>query len=58
MTSSPVACQLCGRTPGSDTDAPLSRMLDIEGERRRWTCPDCARDNVRALEAKLEPEWW
>jgi len=56
VTSSPVACQLCGRTAG--TDPPLTWMLDTDGERRRWTCPDCARDNVRALEAKLDPQWW
>ncbi len=58
MTSDQVACQLCGRTAATENGPPLTWVLDTEGGRRRWTCPDCARDNVRAIEAKLEPQWW
>jgi hypothetical protein len=23
-----------------------------------WTCPLCSRHNARAIEAKLDREWW
>jgi hypothetical protein len=50
------ACQVCGR-PG--TSAELVRwMMDRRDGRISWTCPSCAAANIRALEAKLEPEWW
>jgi hypothetical protein len=54
------ACQLCGResNPAEDGDAPLTWVMDRSGDRVSWTCPRCAVDNVRSMEAKLEPEWW
>jgi hypothetical protein len=58
VTSYPVACQLCGRTADSEAEPPLTWVLDTDGEHRRWTCPECARNHLRAMEAKLEPEWW
>ena len=59
MTQHPVICQVCGRAPdAAEGDPSLTWMMDSDGARRRWTCPRCVRDNVRALEAKLEPEWW
>lgn len=54
-----LVCQVCGRTaPESDGDAVITWAMDRDGERVRWTCPRCIAENVRALEAKLEPEWW
>jgi hypothetical protein len=55
-----VTCQVCGRTADAATegDPPLTWVLDTDGGRHSWTCPGCARDNLRAMEAKLEPEWW
>jgi hypothetical protein len=60
MTEPPVTCQVCGRSadPATEADPPLAWVLDTEDGRRRWTCPGCARDNVRAIEAKLDSEWW
>ncbi len=23
-----------------------------------WTCPDCAARHIRAMEARLDSEWW
>jgi len=49
-------CQVCGR-PGVDADR-LSWVMDRRDGRVSWTCPDCATENIRSLEAKLDPEWW
>jgi hypothetical protein len=56
-----VTCAVCGRTAVT-TGAALGWSLD----RRRsgdqvieeWTCPVCSRENARAIEAKLDREWW
>lgn len=49
-------CQVCGRQA---TDAELlSWVMDRRAGKVSWTCARCAAANIRALEAKLEPEWW
>jgi hypothetical protein len=61
VTQPPVTCQVCGRGPDpavEGSNPPLGWVLDAERGRRRWTCPVCARDHVRAIEAKLDSEWW
>ena len=53
-----VVCSSCG-TPGPDDESALfewSRGTDRG--RTTWTCPTCARENVRAIEAKLDADWW
>jgi hypothetical protein len=32
--------------------------MEIVDGRTRWVCELCTRENVRSIEAKLEPEWW
>jgi hypothetical protein len=57
-------CSLCARIadPAVDGDPPVSWCADIvesrDGPARRWVCPDCTRSHVRAIEAKLEQNWW
>jgi transcription elongation factor Elf1 len=60
MTEAEVSCQICGRRADAavDGDPPLTWVLDRQGEHTRWTCPRCAAEHLRAMEAKLEPEWW
>lgn len=59
VTEPSLTCQVCGRIPdATEPDPTLTWALDTDGDRRSWTCPGCVRDNVRAMEAKLEPEWW
>jgi hypothetical protein len=55
-----IVCQLCGREsdPAQDGNPALSWAMDRNGERVTWTCPRCAVDNVRSMEAKLNPEYW
>ncbi len=52
----PVACSQCGIT--ADTP-PLTWLLDRDGRRGAvWVCDRCARTHLRAIEAKLDQEWW
>ena len=57
-------CSICGRVadPGDDGDPPLAWCADIvesrDGPRTRWVCPTCTRKYVRAIESKLEQQWW
>lgn len=50
------SCQVCGR-PGSGGEL-LQWVMDRRADRVSWTCPRCAAVHLRALEAKLDPEWW
>jgi hypothetical protein len=67
VTDPTVTCQSCGRVPEPTGAGPvagtampdlLSWVMDRRDGRTSWTCPACASANIRALEAKLEPEWW
>lgn len=55
----PDSCSLCGRVAASDDDR-LTWTVEVVGAGRvtRWVCTDCTRENVRAIEAKLDPQWW
>jgi hypothetical protein len=53
-------CAVCGR-PASDPppmDWSLARRQRGGQVIEEWTCPACSRDNARAIEAKLDREWW
>jgi hypothetical protein len=49
------ACQLCG-TPVPDS--ALRWMVENTPRGAAWTCPSCARANLRAIESKLDQEYW
>lgn len=52
----PAVCSQCGTMAET---APLDWVLDVEPRRgRQWICAGCARTYLRAIEAKLQPEWW
>lgn len=51
-----VSCALCGI--GADPP-PMTWMTDWDAARGTLHyCDRCARDNLRAVEAKLPQEWW
>jgi hypothetical protein len=51
-----VSCALCGTT---GVGPPLTWMFEADQRRGGlWYCDRCARDNLRSVEAKLDPEWW
>lgn len=52
-----VTCDFCGRRADGDTP-PLTWATAVERGRVRRYCDECARDNLRAMEAKLDSEWW
>jgi hypothetical protein len=68
--ASPVACELCGQTPPEPADSdgtadgdtagqvPLTWLTSVERGRVKVYCATCARTHLRAIESKLDSEWW
>jgi hypothetical protein len=54
-TEPAVTCSLCGAGAAS---LPLGWSTSVERGRRVQHCERCSRENVRAMESKLNPEWW
>jgi hypothetical protein len=53
-----ASCSLC-HTPTPTFPPPLTWSPSIEGGGHRvWMCPDCARDNIRNIEGRIDPAWW
>jgi len=56
VLDSTVTCALCGTTVEL---GPLLTWSTQSGPRGvTMVCERCTRDNLRAIEAKLEPQWW
>ena len=59
-----VLCSLCGASaqPASGPEIPLDWMVETDPRRpelgQRQYCPDCARQHLRSIEAKLDAEYW
>ena len=52
-----VTCDFCG-TSVEDDDPPLTWTVSVEGGGTKRYCERCTRDNVRAMEGKLDTEFW
>jgi Zn-finger protein len=50
-------CSIC-HAPTPTLPPPLSWSPAIDNGARVWTCPDCARDNIRNIEGRIDPAWW
>ena len=51
-------CAECGRdTDACDPEITLW-MVSTERGQRRFVCPECTRHHLRAMEAKLDREFW
>ncbi|WP_210650515.1 hypothetical protein [Nocardioides sp. SYSU D00065] len=51
-----VTCDFCGaQAPEGQT---LTWSTAVENGRRRAFCDTCSRSNLRAMEGKLDSEWW
>ncbi|MDP9824106.1 ribosome-binding protein aMBF1 (putative translation factor) [Nocardioides massiliensis] len=54
--ASSTTCDFCGTTvPG---DPPLTWTAAVEGDRLRRFCDSCSREHLRAMEAKLDSDFW
>jgi hypothetical protein len=53
----PVTCAYCGTHSDGDTP-PLTWTSAVENGRTRYFCETCSRENLRAIESKLDSEWW
>lgn len=53
----PVTCDFCGvAAPGEDP--PLTWTTAVENGREKVFCARCSREHLRAIEAKLDSDWW
>jgi hypothetical protein len=50
-------CDFCGRQE-EDERKTLTWTTAVENGRRRTFCDACSRDHLRAMEGKLDSEWW
>lgn len=50
-----VSCGRCGLTADAP---PLTWSTSVERGQQVYYCDRCSRDNVRAIEGKLDSEWW
>ncbi|HEY9367315.1 hypothetical protein [Streptomyces sp.] len=48
-------CARCGAVAES---LPVTWTCSVENGSRRYFCDACARDNIRAIEGRLDSSWW
>jgi hypothetical protein len=53
-----IACAWCGLVPPDTDTPPLTWTSSVEDGALRWYCEACARQNLRAIEARLDRDWW
>jgi hypothetical protein len=61
MSEPAPTCDFCGVTAGEDRPVdglPLTWTVAVENGRRRVFCAGCSREHLRAIEGKLDSEWW
>jgi len=49
-------CDFCGRQ--AEDELPLTWTTAVENGRKRVFCDTCSREHLRAMESKLDSEWW
>ncbi len=52
-----ATCDYCGATAPGD-GLPLTWSTAVENGRSRVFCETCSREHLRAIEGKLDSEWW
>ena len=52
-----VTCAFCGSVSESEAP-PLSWTSAVEHGKQKWFCAGCSREHLRAMEGKLDSEWW
>jgi hypothetical protein len=49
-------CDSCG-TQAEDAET-MTWVVSVENGRRKTYCDTCSREHLRAIESKLDAEWW
>jgi hypothetical protein len=52
-----ATCDFCGRT-ADDGAATLTWTTAVENGRQKTFCDRCSREHLRAMEGKLDSEYW
>jgi len=52
-----TTCSNCGRQESDDAKT-LTWTTAVENGRRRTYCDECSRHHLRAMEGKLDSEYW
>ncbi|MEU6506728.1 hypothetical protein [Streptomyces sp. NPDC046942] len=52
----PLTCARCG-TPAASPQ-PVTWTCSVENGIRRYFCDICSRENLRAIEGRLDSSWW
>ena len=59
MSEHEWVCRTCGtRVEVSDVVALLGWVCSNDVGEARTYCPQCSRDHVRSMEAKIDEEYW
>ena len=53
-----MTCDFCGTTAPDGESVPLTWTTAVENGRSRVFCEYCSREHLRAIESKLDSEWW
>jgi len=54
-----TTCDFCGAAAPEGADQlPLTWTTSVENGRKRVYCDRCSREHLRAIEGKLDSEWW
>ncbi|MFF8866705.1 hypothetical protein ACF08B_32175 [Streptomyces sp. NPDC015139] len=54
--SGPVVCARCGTL--ADGPEPVTWTCSVENGVRQYFCDTCSRENLRAIEGRLDSSWW
>ncbi|MFK0289439.1 hypothetical protein ACIQU6_02985 [Streptomyces sp. NPDC090442] len=49
---------VCARCGAVAEGSPPTWSCSVENGERRYFCDRCARDNIRAIEGRLDSDWW
>jgi hypothetical protein len=52
-----LVCARCGTATAGPTP-PVTWTCSVENGSRIYFCENCARDNIRAIEGRLDSSWW
>jgi hypothetical protein len=52
----PATCDFCGAV--APDELPLTWTTAVENGRDKTFCDRCSREHLRAIESKLDSEWW